>query len=93
MIRITGTSDSRRSAYVKDEIRIAQMYKRPIYPVWVAGDEWMDSENGGEGNEDQADEAAGNGTVHTVDRADVDVKFTSGAIRRRSWRRCSTSSG
>jgi serine/threonine protein kinase/WD40 repeat protein len=34
---------SRRSAYVLDELAIAEMYNCPVYPVWAAGDEWMDS--------------------------------------------------
>ncbi len=29
------------SIYVRDELGIADMYKRPICPVWIAGSEWM----------------------------------------------------
>ncbi|MBE2269711.1 MAG: toll/interleukin-1 receptor domain-containing protein, partial [Anaerolinea sp.] len=29
------------SLFVRDEISIAQMYDRPIYPVWAFGDTWM----------------------------------------------------
>jgi hypothetical protein len=25
------------SCYVKDELRIAEMYQRPVYPLWIAG--------------------------------------------------------
>ncbi|MEL6307114.1 MAG: toll/interleukin-1 receptor domain-containing protein, partial [Chloroflexota bacterium] len=34
---------SRRSAYVRDEIALAKDGKKPIYPVWVDGDNWMDA--------------------------------------------------
>jgi hypothetical protein len=32
----------RSSRYVKDELRIAQMYQRPIFPIWAAGTQWTD---------------------------------------------------
>ncbi len=40
---LIASPDSRASRYVKDELRIAELYKRRIYPVWVAGGQWMDS--------------------------------------------------
>src|SRR5262245_19496154 len=42
-VLLAATPNSRKSPYVKDEIRIAQMYSRPIYPVWLDGEEWMDA--------------------------------------------------
>jgi len=30
------------SRYVPDELRIAEMYRRPVYPVWLRGEEWME---------------------------------------------------
>ena len=32
-----ASPDSRRSLYVKDELNIANMYKRAVYPIWVEG--------------------------------------------------------
>ncbi|MEM6284686.1 MAG: TIR domain-containing protein, partial [Chloroflexota bacterium] len=40
---LAASPDSRRSVFVKDELRIAQMYGRPLYPIWVSGSEWIDS--------------------------------------------------
>ena len=40
---LIASPDARASRYVKDELRIAEMYKRRIYPLWVAGAQWMDS--------------------------------------------------
>ncbi len=34
---------ARSSRYVKDELAIAQMYQRPVYPLWIAGTHWMDA--------------------------------------------------
>lgn len=33
---------TRSSRYVADELRVAELYKRPVCPVWVAGEEWME---------------------------------------------------
>jgi TIR domain len=33
---------ARTSRYVRDELRIAEMYGRPMYPIWAEGKEWMD---------------------------------------------------
>lgn len=40
---LIASPDARASRYVRDELRIADMYHRRIYPVWVAGEQWMDS--------------------------------------------------
>ena len=40
---LIATPDSRKSPYVGDELGIAAMYKRLVYPVWAAGQEWLDS--------------------------------------------------
>src|SRR5436190_12462144 len=42
-VLLIATPDSRQSLYVGDELGIAAMYKLPVYPVWAAGTEWMDS--------------------------------------------------
>src|SRR5258706_9734046 len=41
-VLLVASPDSRRSNYVQDEIAIAEMYKRHIYPVWITGSEWLD---------------------------------------------------
>ncbi|MBV9690379.1 MAG: TIR domain-containing protein [Ktedonobacteraceae bacterium] len=38
-----ASPDARASRYVKDELHIAEMYHRPIYPLWVAGDDWREA--------------------------------------------------
>lgn len=40
---LIASPQSRSSRYVKDEISIAEMYQRPILPIWADGNEWMDS--------------------------------------------------
>lgn len=40
---LVASPNSRRSAYVRDEIAIAKGANKPIYPVWVDGDDWMDT--------------------------------------------------
>lgn len=42
-IVLVASPKSRQSVYVQDEIAIAKMYERPIFPVWVDGEEWMES--------------------------------------------------
>ncbi len=32
----------RRFAYVNDGLAIARMYQRPVYPIWIAGTQWID---------------------------------------------------
>src|SRR6266567_1775127 len=31
------------SPYVKDELDIARLYQRPVYPLWIKGTEWIDT--------------------------------------------------
>ncbi len=42
-VLLIASPASRQSRYVKDELRIAEMYKRAVYPVWIDGDDWMDA--------------------------------------------------
>ena len=39
---LAASPTSQRSAYVRDELAIADMYEVPIYPLWVDGEQWMD---------------------------------------------------
>ena len=34
---------ARNSRYVKDELRIAEYYQRVVYPLWVAGNQWIEA--------------------------------------------------
>lgn len=38
-----ATPEARKSRFVKDELRIAELYERPIYPLWARGRDWMDA--------------------------------------------------
>ena len=40
---LVASPSARSSRYVKDELRIAEMYRRPVYPLWAMGSEWMDA--------------------------------------------------
>ena len=40
---LVASPSARSSRYVKDELRIAEMYRRPVYPLWAMGNEWMDA--------------------------------------------------
>jgi hypothetical protein len=40
---LVASPNSRQSPYVKDELRVADMYGRPVYPVWTAGEQWMEA--------------------------------------------------
>ena len=40
---LIASPDARSSRYVRDELRIAEMYQRPVYPLWVTGMHWMDA--------------------------------------------------
>src|SRR6266571_2149678 len=40
---LVASPSARSSRYVKDELRIAEIYRRPVYPLWVMGDAWMDA--------------------------------------------------
>ncbi len=42
-VLLVASPSARSSRYVKDELRIAEMYQRPVYPFWIAGTQWMDS--------------------------------------------------
>ncbi len=42
-IVLVASPSSRKSRYVKDELRIASMYQCLVLPIWVDGEEWMDS--------------------------------------------------
>jgi len=39
---LLATPVARNSQYVKDELRIATIYQRTIYPFWTVGEEWME---------------------------------------------------
>ena len=42
-VLLIASPDARKSRYVRDELRIAEAVRCPIYPVWVAGEEWIDA--------------------------------------------------
>ena len=42
-VLLVASPNARSSRYVKDELRIAQMYQRPICPVWVTGTQWLEA--------------------------------------------------
>ena len=39
---LVASPHTRSSRYVADELRIAELYGRRVYPIWVAGDQWME---------------------------------------------------
>jgi WD40 repeat protein len=39
---LIASPHARTSVHVKGELRVAEMYQRPVYPVWAAGTRWMD---------------------------------------------------
>jgi len=39
---LIASSHARTSPYIKRELRMAEMYQRPVYPVWAAGAQWLD---------------------------------------------------
>src|SRR5262249_17481538 len=43
LVLLIASPNSRRSRFVRDEIAIAEMYKRPILPLWIDGESWLDS--------------------------------------------------
>ena len=57
---LVASPDSRRSAYVRDEIALAKGANKPIYPVWVDGDDWMDAVPMGLGSTQNVDLRADN---------------------------------
>jgi hypothetical protein len=42
-VLLIASPHARSSRYVRDELRIAEMYQRPVYPLWIAGTQWMDA--------------------------------------------------
>ncbi len=41
-VLLCASPSSRRSPYVRDEIALAKSEQKPIYPLWIAGDDWLD---------------------------------------------------
>ncbi|HEX2620401.1 MAG TPA: SUMF1/EgtB/PvdO family nonheme iron enzyme [Phototrophicaceae bacterium] len=41
-VLLIASPASRRSNYVQDELAIAEMYNRPVFPIWADGEQWMD---------------------------------------------------
>src|SRR5215207_641295 len=41
-VLLIASPSSRRSPYVRDELAIAKMHRRGVYPVWAAGEDWID---------------------------------------------------
>lgn len=39
---LVASPESRQSRYVRGELSIAEMYQRPVFPIWVGGDVWED---------------------------------------------------
>src|SRR5437588_6462106 len=42
-VLLIASPNARSSRYVRDELRIAEMYQRAVYPLWIAGTQWMDA--------------------------------------------------
>src|SRR2546421_6621849 len=42
-VLLIASPKARSSLYVKDELRIAEMYNLAVYPVWVVGTQWIDA--------------------------------------------------
>jgi len=40
---LIASPDSRASNYVAAEMALSEMYKRPIFPLWIHGADWIDS--------------------------------------------------
>ncbi len=51
---------ARSSRYVKDELRIAEASERPIYPIWVMGNQWIEAVPLGFGGTQYIDAREGN---------------------------------
>jgi WD40 repeat protein len=41
-VLFAASPNSRRSPYVRDELALARASNKPVYPVWIAGDDWLD---------------------------------------------------
>ena len=39
---LIASPQTRSSRYVADELRIAELYGRRVYPLWVEGEQWME---------------------------------------------------
>jgi hypothetical protein len=52
---LVASPNSRRSPYVRDEVALASAAKLSIYPLWVAGDNWLDCIPMGMGSTQYAD--------------------------------------
>ena len=39
---LVASPATRASRYIGDELRIAELYGRQVYPIWVAGEQWME---------------------------------------------------
>ncbi len=42
-VLLIASPNARSSRYVRDELRIAEIYQRPVYPLWIAGTHWMEA--------------------------------------------------
>jgi len=42
-VLLMASPDSRQSRYVKAELNVTETYQRAVYPIWVAGDTWIDA--------------------------------------------------
>jgi TIR domain/Trypsin-like peptidase domain/AAA ATPase domain len=42
-VLLIASPNARSSRYVRDELRIAELYQRPVYPFWIAGTHWMEA--------------------------------------------------
>jgi TIR domain/Trypsin-like peptidase domain/AAA ATPase domain len=49
-VLLIASPNARSSRYVRDELRIAELYQRPVYPLWTAGEQWIDAVPLGWGN-------------------------------------------
>src|SRR6266487_1770301 len=43
VVLLIASPNARSSRYVRDELRIAELYQRPVYPLWIEGTQWMDA--------------------------------------------------
>ncbi len=42
-VLLIASPNARSSRYVRDELRIAEIYQRPVYPLWIAGTHWIEA--------------------------------------------------
>ena len=54
-VLLIASPASRRSPYVRDEVALARAAKKPIYPLWVAGENYLDCVPMGLGSTQNAD--------------------------------------